>query len=95
MAFTPFFLFSNSHTQTIIGSFMGAPVTAPPSHSEFVLLSDKDQLAMEVSTPKKWKNTDPTVVLVHGLCGSHKSAYLVRLARKLKRKNGCLNRRNL
>jgi predicted alpha/beta-fold hydrolase len=46
-------------------------------------LPDGDQLALEVSTPQTWQPTDPTVVLVHGLCGCHASPYMIRMAHKL------------
>jgi predicted alpha/beta-fold hydrolase len=44
-------------------------------------MSDGDQVALEVSTPRTWRPDAPTVVLVHGLGGSHRSTYVVRLAR--------------
>ena len=53
------------------------------SRTEYVHLPDHDWLAMEVTTPPSWKPGELTVVMVHGLCGSHKSPYQVRMARKL------------
>ena len=38
---------------------------------------------MEITTPEGWKESDPTVVMVHGLCGDHFSPYMVRLANRL------------
>ena len=38
---------------------------------------------MEVTTPRDWNENEPTIVMVHGLLGSHKSPYAVRLAKKL------------
>ena len=84
--FNPIPLFNTSFHQTVMGSFPSM-YREPPSHTKFILLPDKDYLALEVTTPKKWKKTDPTVFLVHGLCGSHRSACLVRLAKKLRAKN--------
>ncbi len=92
--FTPIPFFKKSFPQTLMGSFP-AVQRGPHSETRFILLPDKDYLAIEVTTPKKWKKTDPTVVLVHGLCGSHKSACLVRLAKKLKDRNIRAVRANL
>jgi len=41
---------------------------------------------MEVTTPPGWKSHQTTVVMVHGLSGSHRSSYVVRLAKKLYQK---------
>lgn len=40
-------------------------------------------MAIQVSTPKGWTDSKPTVVMVHGLCGSHRSVYLIRMTHKL------------
>ena len=37
----------------------------------------------KLSTPRGWQPQDPTAVLLHGLCGGHRSSYMQRLARKL------------
>lgn len=73
---------ANPHLQTLLGSGLG-PWREPPSATRRVALPDGDQLALEVSRPRGWTPTAPTVVLVHGLCGSHRSSYMVRLAAKL------------
>lgn len=83
--FKPFPLLSGLHTQTIFGAFFNINMSIT-SETQYVTLDDGDKMAIEVSTPKYWKETDPTVVLVHGLCGSHKSFYLVRMAKKLIKK---------
>ena len=80
--FKPHPLFSGCHRQTIISTFVNF-CRAPFSRTEYVHLPDHDWLAMEVTTPPSWKPDELTVVMVHGLCGSHKSPYQVRMARKL------------
>jgi predicted alpha/beta-fold hydrolase len=80
--FKPFPLLSNPHFQTVVGSYLNFDL-APLSETHKVLLNDGDKISLEITTPHGWKETDPTVMLVHGLCGSHKSGYLVRMARKL------------
>ncbi|KPK32955.1 MAG: hypothetical protein AMS24_02675 [Chlamydiae bacterium SM23_39] len=84
--FDPFFLFKTPFRQTIFGSIFHS-IIGPKSEKRIITLKDQDKLAFEVITPKKWKEKDLTVVLIHGLCGSHKSPALVRLAKKLKIKN--------
>ena len=80
--FKPFPLWTGCHAQTIAASFLvfGSQL---PSLRRFVYLKDGEKLALEISTPKEWKESDPTVALVHGLCGSHRSSYIVRMAKKL------------
>lgn len=82
LPFEPFALFSGSHQQTIIGSFLHLE-KEPKSKRLMVTLPDLDRIALEITTPKDWKPTDPTVVMIHGLCGSHRSPYLVRMTKKL------------
>lgn len=80
--FRPLPLLSGPHVQTILGSIL--PVAGePPSETWFMELDDGDKLALEVSTPSSWTNDQPTVFMVHGLCGSHRSKYLIRMARKI------------
>lgn len=80
--FKPFRFLMDKHWQTILGT-MFAFSFEPDSETIHVPLMDGDKIALELSTPKGWKESDPTVFMVHGLCGSHKSTYLVRMARKL------------
>lgn len=56
---------------------------APPTKCWLVELEKGDQLSCEVSEPLQWKEDQKTVLLIHGLGGSHASGYMVRLARKL------------
>src|SRR5438045_7076559 len=67
----------------------------PPSTTHLVELSDGDTIALEVSTPRGWQPRDPTAVLLHGLCGCHRSPYMQRLARKLWRRGVRAIRMNL
>jgi uncharacterized protein len=79
LPFDPFPLFKNAHEQTIFGGFL-YNLKSPASVTREIALSDKAKITCEVSTPKSWKNNDLTVFMVHGLCGSHKSPCIVRLA---------------
>ncbi len=84
-SFRPFPLLGGPHLQTIFSAVLKWPVE-PPAATRLVALPDGDRLALEVSTPPAWRPIDPTVLLLHGLCGCHRSPYLVRLARKLFRR---------
>lgn len=80
LPFNPFPFIKGSFPQTFMGS-LPCIRRGPRSHTSFISLPDGDYIALEITTPKNWKKTDPSVVMIHGLCGSHKSACLVRLAK--------------
>lgn len=83
--FKPFPLLVSCHLQTFVGAFFNF-FEDPPSITRFVHLADGEKIAINVTTPPNWKEEELTVVLVHGLCGSGKSSYMVRLANKLHKK---------
>jgi predicted alpha/beta-fold hydrolase len=76
------FLFQSPHHQTILSSFLNF-IFEPISKTVLVPLPDGDRLAMEITEPEGWKPTDLSVVLVHGLCGSHQSPNPARMAKRL------------
>lgn len=80
--FKPLFGLWSKHLQMIVSaySFSGK---APPSESWLVDVGNGDKLSCEVSTPPNWNANGKTVLLIHGLGGSHRSRYMVRMARKL------------
>ncbi len=82
LPFEPFPLFSGSHPQTILGIFFNWN-DEPPSQKRYVTLSDGDKIVIEITTPQHWTPESLTVVMVHGLCGSHRSSYLVRMTKRL------------
>jgi predicted alpha/beta-fold hydrolase len=79
--FHPFPGLASAHLQTVICAFLHAGV-APPSTSWLVTLDDGDQLCCEISTPNGWNESDKTILLVHGMGGSHESNYMIRIAKK-------------
>ena len=85
---------ASCHLQTILSSFFPAG-SRPPSTEWRVELGGGDLLSCAVSTPLSWKKSHPTVVMVHGMGGSHDSGYMIRLARKLYRKGTKVVRVNL
>ncbi len=77
--FVPHPLLRGGHVQTIATRFFRpAP---PPAERLEVRLPDGDTLVAMISYPPGWKQGDPIVLLVHGLSGSSRSGYLVRMAR--------------
>jgi hypothetical protein len=82
LAFRPLPVWRHYHLQTILAAKMYLPLT-PPSVTRLITLADGDQIALEISTPPHWRADAPTVILLHGLCGCHRSAYMQRLAYKL------------
>lgn len=82
LPFDPFPFIDDPHKQTIISSFFNF-LFEPSSDQKLVSLPDGDKISLEVTTPRDWKATDVTAVFVHGLCGSHKSPNLVRMAKRL------------
>lgn len=83
--FDPLPFISDPHTQAIINTFFTF-FSEPDSSQKVILLPDGDRISLEITTPKGWKSTNRTVVLVHGLCGSHRSPNLVRMAHRLEPK---------
>lgn len=82
LPFDPFPLLSDPLKQTVIGAKLHFQ-KEPLSVRKLIPLPDGDQIAVEITTPKNWKNTDRTVIMVHGLAGSHRSPYLIRLVNQL------------
>jgi hypothetical protein len=75
-------LIKSSYYQTVIGSAFDFE-REPISTAEHVPLPDGDLMSAEVSTPEGWEPENHMVILVHGLCGSHKSHYMKRITNRL------------
>ncbi len=80
--FTPFPGLANPHLQTVIGAMVGW-YREPASRHDQVQLPDGDKLSIVTSTPAGWQSHQPTVIMMHGLCGSSLSSYMLRVTRKL------------
>jgi predicted alpha/beta-fold hydrolase len=80
--FEPFPFLNDPHYQTIISSVFNF-FFEPSSSQKLISLPDGDKISVEITTPKGWQPKDLTVLLVHGLCGSHKAPYLVRMVNRL------------
>lgn len=93
-AFKPFPFLTHGHVQTIVGSLFSLPHQLS-SKTYSAYLPDGDSITYEVSTPSCWKAENPTVVMIHGLCGSHRSPYIVRVAKKFDKRGIRTIRMNL
>lgn len=82
LPFVPFPGLGSPTIQTVLSNFLPAG-KAPPAMKMIVSLSDGDTLFCYISTPPLWKETQKTVLLLHGLGGDYSSEGMVRLARKL------------
>ncbi|MEI8365756.1 MAG: alpha/beta fold hydrolase [Parachlamydiaceae bacterium] len=82
LSFQPLPGFSSPHAQTVL-AYLTPAGSPPPSISHTIPLSDGCSLCCEVSTPPQWVETNKSVILVHGLGGSHESSYMIRMSRKL------------
>ena len=43
-------------------------------------VSDGDRIVLHENRPQGWKPGDPSLLLIHGLCGCHAAPYMIRLA---------------
>ncbi len=84
--FNPNIILRNPHLQTLL-SYVLKREAEPQSITQLIKLPDDDSLALEISTPKNWKLTDPTVLMIPGTAGSHRSPYLVRMTNRLLERN--------
>ncbi len=82
LPFDPFPFIDDPHKQTIISSMCNF-LFEPSSDEKLIQLPDGDKISLQITTPRDWNPKKSTVFMVHGLCGSHKSPYLIRLAKRL------------
>lgn len=91
--FRPSWYLRNGHVQTLIGTYLFGRFSynrnLPPILRTVgdVSVSDGDILVYQDDCPDTWKPGDRVVLLLHGLAGSHRSPYMVRVANKLLRQN--------
>ncbi len=81
--FHPHSWLRDGNLQTIAGSF--AAHGRDLALRRAIPLPDGDQVVVHDDQPPGWRAGDRTALLVHGLCGSHRSGYLVRIAARLNR----------
>ncbi|HEX6984025.1 MAG TPA: alpha/beta fold hydrolase [Planctomycetaceae bacterium] len=82
--FRPHPLLKSGHAQTLAANYLhGAPRVRTAEATHHVPLDDGDHVVLHDDRPAGWRPGDPAALLLHGLAGCHRSAYLVRAARKL------------
>lgn len=81
--FTPPWWMSGAHAQTIFPFFLKSPQDPEGTEQHLVELADGDFVVLHDDCPERWATGERVVLLVHGLGGSHQSAYAVRMAKKL------------
>jgi len=72
-----------AHLQTIWGTLFPGRVRIDGTMERRLRLDDGDLIVMHDNCPPMWQRGDHTVLLLHGLCGSHQSGYMVRLTNRL------------
>jgi predicted alpha/beta-fold hydrolase len=84
--FRPRRFLNGGHRQTLAGAFWPQQLPAEHAVVRWVSLPDGDALAIHDDCPPEWSPSgDPVALLLHGLAGCHRSAYLVKTAALLNR----------
>lgn len=81
--FEPHPWLASPHLQTVIARFWPWPNPRLPSTYAEVEVGGGDRVGVLESIPDGWRRGDPSAILVHGLGGSARSPYIVRVAAKL------------
>jgi predicted alpha/beta-fold hydrolase len=81
--FEPHHVLKTGHAQTLAAFFLSALAHPERAHKHHVLLDDEDSLVLHDDRPADWQPGDRVAILIHGVCGTHRSPYCVRVARRL------------
>jgi predicted alpha/beta-fold hydrolase len=81
--FRPLPFLRNPHVQTVLGNLWQGPVLPFATCQRALTLPDGDGLVLHDSVPLSWQRDNPSALLVHGLGGSHRSGYMVRMTARL------------
>ncbi len=73
----------SANLQTVGASLFPGNARIDGTLERHLRLDDGDLLVLHDDTPRGWERGDHVVLLLHGLGGSHRSGYMVRIARKL------------
>lgn len=83
LSFTPLRWLRNCHLQTFFGCVGLANEWGLHFRPHLVNLEDGDQLYCDEAYGEGWDEHHPTAILIHGLGGSSRSQYILRLSRLL------------
>ncbi len=81
--FRPHPLLANSHLQTVMGIHWPRRVAPYAATQHKVVLDDGDTIVLHEDAPAGATQATKSVLLIHGLSGSHLSSYMTRMAEKL------------
>jgi predicted alpha/beta-fold hydrolase len=84
--FRPLPLLGNPHVQTLLAFCLTGPPFSYPARTRPLRLPDGDRLLLHDSVPPGWRPGGPITLIVHGLGGSARSAYVTRQAAMLLRR---------
>ena len=81
--FRPHRLLRSAHLQTVLGATFKGNCRVDDATRRIVDLHDGDRLVVHDDQPEDWLRGDRIAILIHGLCGSHRSPGVSRTAAKL------------
>ncbi len=81
--FRPLPLLGNPHVQTVLANLLPGQKLRYASQCYSLVMPDGDCLVGHDSLPPRWRPGQGVVLFVHGLGGSHRSKYMIRLANAL------------
>lgn len=85
--FRPHIVFRSGHSQTLAAHFIYGKVLPESARLHALTLPDGDQLMLHDDRPATWSDRDHVALMVHGVCGSHASSYMSRIAGRLNQRN--------
>ena len=80
--FKPNIWLRNPHIQTLLGSKWRPPKVWPGTQFH-IELPDDDRLVCADNAPSDWQETDPIVLIFHGLLGHQDAPYVLRAAQTM------------
>ena len=77
---------SSPHAQTAWATLFPGRIPLTATTERRLRLDDGDLIVMHDDCPPNWRRSDHVVLILHGLGGSHRSGYMVRLAARLQQR---------
>jgi predicted alpha/beta-fold hydrolase len=99
--FRPHLLLRNGHLQTVAAVYLPRRHAPYGAKVHFIAADETppelggDQLALHEDCPPDWEPHRPAVLMVHGLAGCYRSAYMCRMADRLMARGYCVFRMDM
>lgn len=77
---------SSPHAQTAWATLFPSLLPLAGTTERRLRLDDGDLVVLHDNCPQNWRRSDHVVLMLHGLGGSHRSGYMVRLAARLQQR---------